>query len=40
MDVEKRQPSRGGIGAVIRPRIEGDRRARRCVTNRVDDNFE
>ena len=36
----KRQPSRGGIGAVIRPRIEGDRRARGSVTNGVDDHFE
>ena len=36
----KRQPSRGGIGAIIRPRIEGNRRAWGSIANRVDDHFE
>ena len=36
----KRQPSRGGIGAIIRPRIERNRRIWGSVMNRVHDHFE
>jgi hypothetical protein len=36
----KRQPSSGSIGAIVRPRIEGNRRAWGSRTNRVNDNFE
>jgi hypothetical protein len=36
----KRQPSGGSIGAIIRPRIEGNRRAWGSLTNSVDDSFE
>ena len=38
--VSKRQPSGGSIGAIIRPRIEGNRRAWGSLTNCVDDDFE
>ena len=36
----KRQPSGGSIGAIIRPCIEGNRRAWGSLTNSVDDGFE
>jgi len=36
----KRQPSGGSIGAIIRPRIEGNRRVWGSLTNSVDDSFE
>jgi hypothetical protein len=35
-----RHPSGRGIGAIIGPRIEGDRRAWGSLTNGVDDDFE
>jgi hypothetical protein len=35
-----RYPSGGGIGAIIRPCIEGNRRAWGSLTNSVDDDFE
>jgi hypothetical protein len=35
-----RQPSGGSIGAIIGPRIEGNRRSRGSLTNSVDDGFE
>jgi hypothetical protein len=36
----KRQPSSGSIGAIVRPRIEGNRRAWGSLANSVDDSFE
>jgi hypothetical protein len=36
----KRQPSGGSIGAIVRPCIEGNRRAWGSLTNSVDDDFE
>jgi hypothetical protein len=36
----ERQPSSGSIGAVIRPRIEGNRRTWGGLTNDVDETFE
>jgi hypothetical protein len=36
----RRQPSCGRIGAVVGPRVEGNRRARGCLANRVDDYLE
>jgi hypothetical protein len=36
----KRQPPGGSIGAVIRPRIEGNRRAWGSLANSVDDSFK
>jgi hypothetical protein len=35
-----RYPSCGGIGAIIGPCIEGNRRAWGTLTNSVDDDFE
>jgi hypothetical protein len=35
-----RYPSGGGIGAIIGPCIEGNRRAWGSLTNSVDDDFE
>jgi len=35
-----RHPSGRGIGAIIGPRIEGDRRAWGSLVNRVYDGFE
>jgi len=35
-----RYPSGGGIGAIIGPCIEGNRRAWGSLTNSVDDHFE
>jgi hypothetical protein len=35
-----RYPSGGGIGAIIGPCIEGNRRAWGTLTNSVDDDFE
>ena len=36
----QRQSSGSGIGAIVRPRIEGNRRAWGNLTNSVDDHFE
>jgi hypothetical protein len=36
----ERQRSGGSIGAIIGPCIEGNRRTRSTVMNRVDDSFE
>ena len=35
-----RQPSTGGIGAVFRPRVEGNRRGRCSFMDRIDDHLE
>ena len=35
-----RQPPCGGVGAVLGPRVEGNRRGRGGFMNRVDDGFE
>ena len=36
----ERQPSGGSIGAIIRPRIEGNRCVRGSLADSVDDRFE
>jgi hypothetical protein len=36
----RHHPSAGGIGAIVGPGIEGNRRAWGSLTNSVDDDFE
>jgi hypothetical protein len=38
--VFERHAAGGSIGAIIRPRIEGNRRSWGSLANRVDDSFE